>query len=340
MSVLRMLRLNGVPRPVLLPTAAVSIIAVALASFQSWPAWAVVAAGVGPWIPVLTLELDWARRHFGWLGLFYLLVVTQGGHVVEHVVQVTQIHVFSLAGEQARGIFGALDIEWVHFIWNTWVLAAVVALVVRFRRNPWLWFGLAFALWHEIEHTYIMWNFLTTDVAGTPGLLAEGGRIGGGTGFSRPDLHFYYNVVETTPLIAGFVYQLRRSYDEWLARVFPRLDRKALLELSSRSKARHVQPGEVVVRQGDEAGDIFVIVKGRFEVARRREGRRRRIANLGPERYFGEAAVLTGQPRNASVRATTPGELIQVEADAFATVMRSSGTPLDVSDTVYEDVRG
>jgi hypothetical protein len=326
---MRVLRLNGVRPPILTGTVAVSILAVALTTFQQWPAWAVVAAGIGPWIPVLTLELDWARRHYGWLALFYLLVITQGGHVIEHVVQVTQIHVFSLEGLRARGIFGALDIEWVHFLWNTWVLAAVVALFVRFRRNPWLLFGLAFALWHEIEHAYIMWTFLTTDVAGTPGLLAEGGRIAGGTGVSRPDLHFYYNVVETTPLIAGFVYQLCRMYDDWLARVFPKLDRSALVGLSLGSRTRHVESGEVVVREGDAPGDVFVVVKGRFQVTRKWDGRARWLATVGPGRYFGENAVLTGRPRSASVRATTGGELIELDGKVFASAIESSAEAAD-----------
>jgi hypothetical protein len=40
-----------------------------------------------------------------------------------------QLHVLGLTGPDARGIFGTLDIEWVHFLWNTWVLVAVAVLV-------------------------------------------------------------------------------------------------------------------------------------------------------------------------------------------------------------------
>ncbi len=146
----------------------------------------------------------------------YVLVVTQIGHVFEHIAQVTQIHVFHLAGARARGVFGTLDIEWVHFIWNTWVLIAVLLLLPQFRRNFWLWATLVLSVWHEIEHLVVFYIYLTTGKAGTPGLLAQGGLIGGGLPIQRPDLHFLYNLIETIPLVAGFAWQLQRLYDERL----------------------------------------------------------------------------------------------------------------------------
>jgi hypothetical protein len=71
-----------------------------------------------------------------WLILFYVLVVTQSAHFVEHIAQMIQIHVLGLQGAAARGIVGALNIEWVHFTWNVIVLVAAVALLVRFKENP------------------------------------------------------------------------------------------------------------------------------------------------------------------------------------------------------------
>ena len=76
------------------------------------------------------------------------------------------------------------------------------------------------AVWHEAEHLFIMAEYLSTGVAGTPGLLGKGGEIAGGV-LVRPDLHFLYNVVETTPLLIAFAYTLRRTYTSWLARAFP-----------------------------------------------------------------------------------------------------------------------
>ena len=86
-----------------------------------------------------------------------------------------QIHLLGLSELQARGILGMLDIEWVNFIWNAWVLLCAVLLVFLFPKNPWLWVLLVIAVWHEIEHVYIMSFFLRTGHIGAPGLLARGG---------------------------------------------------------------------------------------------------------------------------------------------------------------------
>ena len=117
-----------------------------------------------------------------------------------------------LTGADARGILGTLDIEWVHFVWNTWVLLAMLVLVWRFRWNRWLWLTALLSGWHEIEHIYIfLFVYLPTGISGTPGLLAQGGAIAGGLPIPRPDLHFLYNLVETIPLVLAFLHQVRRT---------------------------------------------------------------------------------------------------------------------------------
>jgi hypothetical protein len=144
------------------------------------------------------------------LAFYALLVITQVGHFLEHVAQMVQIHWLGYPAHHAHGILGSvLDTEWVHFIFNAWVLIAVVLLLFHYRRNPWLWLTLLIAGWHQIEHTYIMSVYLATGLERTPGLLAIGGALGGGLSLSRPDLHFYYNLVETVPLVIGFIYQWR-----------------------------------------------------------------------------------------------------------------------------------
>jgi len=108
-------------------------------------------------------------------------------------------------------VFGALDIEWVHFVWNSLVFVSLALLVWRFPRNPLLWATFVISIWHQVEHSYILSVYLRTGVAGTPGLLAKGGKIAGGLPLKRPDLHFFYNLIETLPLFGAFGLQLRRS---------------------------------------------------------------------------------------------------------------------------------
>ena len=127
----RLVELRGVPAHVTVFAALSSYGALILATLQGLPLWARVLAMLLPWLPIFAREMLWTYRHYGWLAFLYVLVATQVGHFFEHVSQVVQIHALGLKGANARGVFGALDIEWVHFVWNTWIILAVVALVAE-----------------------------------------------------------------------------------------------------------------------------------------------------------------------------------------------------------------
>jgi hypothetical protein len=165
-------------------------------------------------IPPVTLEtLAHSRprviENF-WLALLSFLALSQTLHLFEHVAQMIQIHILGLSGPAARGIVGQLDIEWVHFTWNTWVLVALLVLIPRLHANVWLVAAVLLAAWHLTEHAVIMATYLRSGVAGTPGLLAAGGLLGG-LPLARPDLHFLYNLAETVPLLLGWRVELRRA---------------------------------------------------------------------------------------------------------------------------------
>ena len=185
-------------------------IGVAVAAAQSAPIWLVGAIGLAPCLPLLGRAVILARRLAdGWLALYLALGLTQAGHVGEHIVQVAQLRLLGLTGEHAHGVFGALDIEWVHFVWNAWILVAVGLLLIRFRSNPWLWLTLPLAAWHLGEHVVLMAIYLATGLPGSPGLLASGGLLGGGLPLARPELHLVYNLAETVPLLVGLAWQWR-----------------------------------------------------------------------------------------------------------------------------------
>jgi CPA2 family monovalent cation:H+ antiporter-2 len=65
-------------------------------------------------------------------------------------------------------------------------------------------------------------------------------------------------------------------------------------------ETRRVQPGERVIRAGDKANNMYFISAGEVEVVPR--GRTEKI-KLGPGAFFGEMALLTGEPRSADVTA-------------------------------------
>lgn len=97
----------------------------------------------------------------------------------------------------------------------------------------------------------------------------------------------------------------------------------AAVEALARSAA--LQPfaaGEVLVRQGDPGDSLFVIKSGRVRVDARAEGGRlTTVARLGPDDFFGELSLLTGEPRSASVIAESETEVVVVDKASLAPVI-------------------
>ena len=170
-------------------TLVVSVVMVMLAVGLNAPIWLVGLLGLAPWLlPITDVVVATWRTAGAWLALYFVLALTQTGHVMEHVVQVTQLRILGLSGEHAHGVFGALDIEWVHFVWNAWVLVAIVALLLGRQRNLWLWIAAPLAAWHLLEHSVLIVLYLVTGTEGNPGLLAMGGLLANGLPLARPEL--------------------------------------------------------------------------------------------------------------------------------------------------------
>jgi hypothetical protein len=164
------------------------------------------------WLPLVGYVMSIFYRLYGTgVAMLFLLVMGQAAHLAEHTAQMVEIHILGLKGPQASGIIGQLNNEWVHLIWNSWVLVFCFVLFYWLRKNPWLYVLFVFGIWHEIEHLYIISVYIRTGIPGTPGLIAQGGLIGGGLPISRPDLHFLYAVFEETLIVVAFAREIRHA---------------------------------------------------------------------------------------------------------------------------------
>ena len=87
---------------------------------------------------------------------------------------------------------------------------------------------------------------------------------------------------------------------------------------------RFLAEGEWLFREGDEGDTAFVIENGLLEICREQDGRRERIAQLGPGDLIGEMSLIDKLPRSASafarlptrLRVLTPEHLTEKLADA------------------------
>jgi CRP-like cAMP-binding protein len=86
---------------------------------------------------------------------------------------------------------------------------------------------------------------------------------------------------------------------------------------------RQFGAGEVLMRQDDEGESLCIIRSGSVEVLLRAEnGSNRHVANLGPTQFFGEAALLLGEPRNATIRAVTDVEVLEMDREGFTRLFK------------------
>lgn len=80
------------------------------------------------------------------------------------------------------------------------------------------------------------------------------------------------------------------------------------------------QAGQSIADEGMLAMDFYLILDGEAEVVTDGE----HVASLGPGDHFGELAVIDGEPRSATVRATTRIRALRLIADDFQRLLRAT----------------
>ena len=99
--------------------------------------------------------------------------------------------------------------------------------------------------------------------------------------------------------------------------LFRRLPEGVRMALEAAAHDRHLQAGAWLLREGDEAGSLFVVRTGRLEVVVGDTV----VRELGPGSVVGELAVLAGGRRSASVRARRDSSVAEVSREDFLASM-------------------
>lgn len=110
---------------------------------------------------------------------------------------------------------------------------------------------------------------------------------------------------------AGVVDRLR------LTPLFGGLPDDQLDRLADMGEIQDLDPGEALIREGDEADALYVVLDGELDVTKRSGRTDIPVARVGPGSLQGEIAALEGGRRLASVTAATPAEVLRIPVGAI-----------------------
>jgi sulfate permease, SulP family len=106
-----------------------------------------------------------------------------------------------------------------------------------------------------------------------------------------------------------------KSLHEWLAEAFGNDEYAGYLV--KQCVRVEVAPGDVIARQGDPADALHFILDGRIGIMVDTGDHQIRVRSLRSHTTVGEMGLITGQPRNATIRAETRGILYALSFSAY-----------------------
>src|ERR1700676_2779198 len=102
------------------------------------------------------------------------------------------------------------------------------------------------------------------------------------------------------------------------------LDDAEMRILASAVRVRQFGAGEALVRQGETGDAFYIIRRGVVDVsANGADGRPVHLNELTRPALFGEMALMTREQRNATIRARTDGEVLEMSRNGFTELFKS-----------------
>lgn len=121
--------------------------------------------------------------------------------------------------------------------------------------------------------------------------------------------------VVAEPSVVEFLHQLS---------IFSGLAEDQLERLVKMGQQVVLQPGDVLIREGDPGDSLYVVLEGEFEVTKQSGSGEVVIAHRGAGEVMGEMSLLDNEPRSATVRALTACRLLKIDQESFHKLLEGS----------------
>ena len=105
--------------------------------------------------------------------------------------------------------------------------------------------------------------------------------------------------------------------------LFGNLDAAALHALQAQVEWQHLAAGDVLFRQGDPSDGMYLVISGRLLVTvMDQDGEAKTVNELGPRETVGEFALLTSEPRSATIYAARDTTVARLSTALFERLAR------------------
>jgi HEAT repeat protein len=124
--------------------------------------------------------------------------------------------------------------------------------------------------------------------------------------------------------------------------LFSNLTLDQLEAINGQMSECHYLRGEIVVREGDPAGELYLLLDGQIRVVSGYGTDDERTLNVqDAPNYFGEMAILDDRPRSATVLVTAEARLLLLNGESFRDLMlQMPEISFEISRTLSSRVRG
>src|SRR6516225_7874836 len=113
--------------------------------------------------------------------------------------------------------------------------------------------------------------------------------------------------------------------------LFKTLTPRQLTDVAEHMTKRHYTADEMIIREGEPGEEFFLVSEGEVDVIRADH----EVARLGPGDFFGEVALISGEPRNATVVAMSEVDTYVLGKTDFESDLATSQTFRDQIYRVY-----
>ncbi len=122
-----------------------------------------------------------------------------------------------------------------------------------------------------------------------------------------PELRNSFDLTARHRTLHGFLYEFSN---------FGRLPARASHALIAKLAPVDFAKGEIIIREGDPAGAMFIVEKGQVRAFAKKDGRLRNLAFYREGDFFGELSLLNGSPRAATAEACADSRLLALPPEA------------------------